>query len=254
MSVQVAPRETIDDILQRMDGIIERCVRERCRLGYFAVLYRDVTVQVRAAIAAGEFDDGPRTERLDVIFATRYLDALERYWRGEQPTRSWLVAFESAFRWRPIVLQHLLLGMNAHINLDLGIAAARTSPGAELPALRDDFERITGLLDAMIRDVQARIERVSPWFRLIDRVGGRSDERIAGFAIGEAREIAWRAAERLAVVAPEDQEREIALQDAAVALLARAIRSPGLLLGSALEVIRVAERRRVPEVIEALRM
>jgi len=102
--------------------------------------------------------------------------------------------------------------------------------------------------------VQDRIDRVSPWFRLIDRVGGRTDDRIVGFAMGEARELAWRAAERLARVPPEEFEREVALLDAAVALLGRAIRSPGLLLGSALEIVRVAERRRVPEVIAALRM
>ena len=29
-----------------------------------------------------------------------------------------------AGRWRPIVLQHLLLGINAHINLDLGVTAS----------------------------------------------------------------------------------------------------------------------------------
>lgn len=254
MSVQVPPHETIEDVLRRMDAVLERCVRERSRLGYFAALYRDVTVQVRAAIAAGQFEDGARTERLDVIFARRYLDAVERYWRGEPPTRSWLVAFESARRWRPIVLQHLLLGMNAHINLDLGIAAALTAPGAELPALRADFERVTGLLDGMIQGVQARIERVSPWFRLIDRVGGRTDERIVGFCVAEARELAWRAAERLAVVPPEEFEGEVALLDAAVALLAKGIRSPGLLLDSALEIIRLRERGRVPEVIAALRM
>ena len=253
MSLQLIPSPTIDDVIARLDAVLDRCIRERCRLGYFAALYRDVTVQVRAAIVAGEFDDGPRMERLDVTFASRYLDALERFWRGEPPTRSWLVAFRSAYRWRPVVLQHLLLGMNAHINLDLGIAAALTAPGAELPALRADFERITGLLQGMIGGQEQRLERVSPWLGLVDRVGGRGEERIVGFAIGEAREIAWRAAQRLALVAPAEREREIALQDTAVALLAQAIQSPGPLLASALEIVRIAERKRVPAVIEALR-
>jgi len=36
-------------------------------------------------------------------------------------------------------MQNLLLGMNAHINLDLGIAAVQTCGGADLIMLKDDF-------------------------------------------------------------------------------------------------------------------
>jgi hypothetical protein len=39
-----------------------------------------------------------RSERLDVIFANRYLAALEAYQGGGRPTRSWLAAFEAATR------------------------------------------------------------------------------------------------------------------------------------------------------------
>src|SRR5690606_41399624 len=62
--------------------------------------------------------------------------------------------------WSPLVLQHLLLGMNAHINLDLGIAAAETAPGTALPALKRDFDEITTLLGEMLDDVQDRIGRI----------------------------------------------------------------------------------------------
>ena len=48
----------------------------------------------------------------------------------------WSVAFHAAHRRPPIIFQHLLLGMNAHINLDLGIACAEVAPG---PAI-DDLE------------------------------------------------------------------------------------------------------------------
>lgn len=249
----VSPSVTIDDVLARMDAILERCVLERSRLGYFAALYRDVTVQVKAGIAGGRFDDGARMERLDVIFASRYLDALEQYWRGETPTRSWKIAFDSAFRWRPVVLQHLLLGVNAHINLDLAIAAAQTCPAAELPTLKRDFDEITVILDGMIQGVQARLERISPWLRVIDSVGGRSDERVVGFAISEARDLSWKSALRLAACAPEELEEEIALQDEIVSLLADAIRSPGPIMASALEIVRLRETRPVVKVIEALR-
>jgi hypothetical protein len=254
MTIPVLPCQTIGDVIARLDQVIECCINERSRLGYFATLYRNVTVRVRDAIAAGRFEDGPRMERLDVIFANRYLDALDRFWRGQQPPTSWSVAFHAARRWRPVIFQHMLLGMNAHINLDLAIAAAQTSPGSDLPGLKRDFQEITVLLGEMIDSVQERIDQVSPWFRIIDYVGGRTDEQVCAFAIKTARNLAWKAAEELAVAAPDKYKQEIASHDQIVAELGRKIQSPGRLVRAALYLVRVRESNQVPVVIEALRL
>ena len=254
MNVQIGPAQTIGDVIERLDQIIERCIRERSRLGYFAMLYRNVTVRVRDEIAAGRFEDGPRMERLDVIFANRYLEALDTFWRGERTTQSWQVAFQTARQRSPIIFQHLLLGMNAHINLDLAIAAVQTSPGDELPGLKRDFQEITALLGEMIDSVQARIDRVSPWFHILDRVGGRTDEQICAFAIGAARSLAWGAAEKLAAVTPEQFESQVAAHDHSVAALGQGIRSPGRVLGAGLALIRARESKPVPAIIRALQL
>jgi hypothetical protein len=245
------PAGTIDDVLARLDGIVDRCLSEGSRLGYFAALYRSVTRRVRDGIASGRFEDGPRMERLDVIFAGRYLDAVERLWNGEAPTRSWDLAFRAA-GWRsPTILQHLLLGMNAHINLDLAVAAAEVA-GDALPGLKRDFDEVTVLLDEMIQDVQERIEGVSPWFAVIDAAGGRTDEAIGAFAIGKSRSLAWCAAEALVPLGPEARAREISCHDGVVFAVGRGLLSPGPLLRTALLVARARETRPVPEVIEAL--
>jgi hypothetical protein len=55
---------TIDEVIQQLDEIIVRSIRERSRLGFFAALYHTVTLKVREGIAAGQFEDGPRMERL----------------------------------------------------------------------------------------------------------------------------------------------------------------------------------------------
>ena len=246
------PAGTIGDVLARLDGIVDRCLSERSRLGYFAALYRAVTVRVRDGIASGRFEDGPRMERFDVLFANRYLDAVGRLWRGEEPSRSWRVAFRAAERWSPTILQHILLGMNAHINLDLAIAAAEAAPGDSLPGLKRDFDEITVLLDEMIQGVQRRLARVSPWLRAIDAVGGRSDEEICAFAIGKARRLAWSGAETLAVLGPDERAAAISRHDDVVVIVADAIRSPGPLLRTAQLLSRIRENQAVPEVIEAL--
>jgi len=121
--------ETIDDIIEGLEKIIDWAYQKNSRLGYFPALYMQVTRKVKEGIEASFFDDGPRMERLDVEFADRYLDAFYAYRDGRPLTKSWQVTFEAAENKNLLILQHLLLGMNAHINLDLGIATAKNQSG-----------------------------------------------------------------------------------------------------------------------------
>jgi len=133
------PPQLIDEVLTELNHIISEAAEQRRRLGYFVALYRDVTARVDAAIEGGEFQDDARMVRLDVAFAQRYLDALKARGTEAGPPHAWARTFQAAERWRPLILQHLLLGINAHVNLDLGIAAAEGTPAPELPGLlRDD--------------------------------------------------------------------------------------------------------------------
>jgi hypothetical protein len=254
MPIVIRSCQTIDEVIAQLDHIIDYCARHRSRLGFFATLYRNVTLRVRAGIQCGRFEDGPRMERLDVIFANRYFEALDCYWQLAPTPRCWQVAFQAAQWRRPIILQHLLLGMNAHINLDLAIAAIQTTPGEDLPSLKRDFYEITVLLGELIDEVQARIDVVSPWFSMIDRLGGRTDEELCHFAIAVARDLAWRTAEHLAHLPPEALAAEIARHDAAVAALGQGIGRPGWPLNMGLMAIRARERHAVPVIIAALKL
>src|SRR5215217_2934261 len=117
MPETVSAARSIQEVLDRLDAEIEIAVRNGSRTAYFACLYRGVTQRVLDGIRAGRFQDGPRMERLDVAFANRYLAAIGAYRRNEHASRSWQLAFEAARLRRLVILQHLLLGMNAHINL-----------------------------------------------------------------------------------------------------------------------------------------
>ena len=122
--------ETIDDVLYRLDQIIATAHDGLHRIGYFACLYRHVTYAVKAGIAQNQFEDGPRMEKLDIAFASRYFQMLDEWSRNAVSLQSWRIAFEATRTDRPIVTQHLFLAMNPHISLDLALAAARTCPGA----------------------------------------------------------------------------------------------------------------------------
>ena len=211
--------KTIDEVIARLEGIIEECIATRSRLGYFAALYNRVTLAVREGIRKGQFDDGPRMERLDVTFANRYLTAYGQYQAGELPSRSWLKAFEAAQNPDLVVLQHLLIGMNAHINLDLGIAAARTSPGAQLAPLQPDFDRINTVLATLTPLVEQELDQESPVFQKLTRFAPALELKVVGFAMNEAREAAWNFATKLAPLPLWQQMSALGTRDTEVAIL-----------------------------------
>ena len=250
--VEHRPAQTIDEVIEQLNDIIAWSRREKSRLGYFAVLYRNVTANVKEGIATGRFEDGPRMEQLDVTFANRYLDAMHQFRRGQQPTRCWQASFRAASSSWPIVLQHLLLGMNAHINLDLGVASALVSPGDRLPALRRDFDEINTILSAMTDDVQDKLNNVWPYMSLCDRVGCRTDETVMNFSLRRARTAAWSVAQRLAPLSPAEMEAEIDRIDRRAAMLARLVRYPGLTASLATLVIRLCEKNNIPHIIDVL--
>jgi hypothetical protein len=245
------PENPIDDVVRQLTAIIDRAEAAGSRLGYFAALYRRVTATVLAEIAS--FEDPARMTRLDVVFATRYLDALATFQAGGQPSKSWGVAFQAASDPEPIVLQHLLLGMNAHINLDLGIAAATVAPGAALPALHDDFLKINALLASLVQTVIAELSQVSPLLGLLGQLVGTDDDlQIANFGLDTARDWAWSFAEILPPLAPAQQASKIATVDRLVAGFAQALWHPEPVLAALYKVIRSAETDSVAQIIEVL--
>lgn len=242
---------SIDDVLAALDDIVERARRDGDRRGYFAVLYRKVTGKIKEGVASGHFDDAERMARLGVLFAGRYVEAEHADSHRSELTRSWRVAFDACASWRPLLLQHLLAGINAHINLDLGIAAARCSPGTRLPELRGDFEKVNDILTSMLAPVQANIGTVSPLIGLLDTIGGRTDDEIIKFSIRRARDGAWRFATRLAALDEDAWPDAIAEQDRCVALVAHTVLRPGL-LSTGLLLIRLAESNDVRRNMDAL--
>jgi hypothetical protein len=248
-----APRvETIGDVLDALDRLVDRAVETRSRLGYFAAIYHQVTARIAEGITTGAFEDGARMERFDVAFAQRYLTEVETAFAGGAPkTMSFELAARAAESSRPIILQHLLLGINFHINIDLGVAAAMTAPGDALPTLRRDFDLVNEIIAALVAGVEEDLAEISPLIGLLDVIGGRHDEEVIRFSIEVARAQAWRFALELAPLQPADWPGPIRARDARVAHVARAITNPGL-LSAGLLVIRAGERQDVRHNIEVL--
>ena len=244
--------ETIDEVIAYLEDIIQTSRERNSRLGYFPALYKRVTIAVKEAIANGEFHNGPRMEKLDVIFANRYLAAYTEFMTGAEASTSWMIAFNATQRWRPIVLQHLFLGMNAHINLDLGVAAATVSPGNDLQSLEHDFNKINVILSSLINEVQDELAQIWPPMKWIDRFFGKTDEWLASFSMEKAREQAWKVAQSLAFLTGDEREKKIAEIDAEVAVFGDFIAHPGIILSLVALIIRLKEPRSVVKIIDIL--
>jgi hypothetical protein len=152
-------------------------------------------------------------------------------------------------------MQHLLLGMNAHINLDLGVAAVETMRGDRLQLIRRDFNSINAILGAMIDKVQDNIGKVSPLMALLDLHARNHDEMLVQFSINLAREGAWCFAEDLNSKAGADYQACLTARDNQIARNSRNLANPNsLLLKYTLKVIRATEKLSPGEIIQILKI
>jgi hypothetical protein len=186
---------TIDDVLAVMTAI-DGALPAGDGVRWFNTLYRRVTIGVRAAVdQAGAFRDRHFLDRLDVVFARLYFDALRA---GESPTGSAPPA------WRPLLaartdshllpLQFALSGMDAHINRDLpaGIVAVFEELGdspLDCGARRDDFERVNTILETV--EAEAKADLLTGPIAAIDTVMTPVDDQLAMWSVRAAREAAW---------------------------------------------------------------
>lgn len=215
---------TIDGVIEQLETIIDDSIASQSRLGYFAALYKRMTIAVRDGIRGGRFQDAARMERLDVMFASRYLTAREQYLAGELQGQSWLQAYEAATQPQYTVLQQLLVAINPHVMIDLGIAAARTCPGSAIAGLEQDFNTINAVIGGLFPVIDAELDALSPFENRVDHsaLGFIKDDAIRK-AIDDGRKSSWGFALSLAHLDPPAQSLVIGRRDRDARLLGECI-------------------------------
>jgi hypothetical protein len=171
------------------------------RMGYFAALYTHVELAIDTACARDEFTHPDLLARVNERFFRRYFAAFGERRHGLPASGPWQAAFDAGESDRLCVVQHLLLGMNAHINYDLPIAVADALDPDELPVFRGDFDRMNDLLASLVDEVSDDIALCWPLLRWINRLGRGPDDVIIDFSMRCAREHAWCSALKLAPLA-----------------------------------------------------
>ena len=163
---------------------LERELSRSDGLWWFNRLYLRVTLAVRSAVTTTTFRDPAFLERLDVVFANQYFDAVAA---GDADPRAapsaWRPLFECRHRRGILSIQFALAGMNAHINRDLpaGIvatyAATDGAPRTERRPLRRLQHRQRICSKRSKRRSRASSQPVS--WALVDAAGGEADDAVA---------------------------------------------------------------------------
>ncbi len=243
---------TIDQVIKDLEAIIARSEQTKSPLGYFAALYHRVTIKVKEGIDSNFFEDGARMEQLDIVFAQRYIDAYHAYQNNEPHNQSWKIAFDLSKEFWPIVLQHLLIGMNAHINLDLGIAAAEISKGKNIDDLKIDFYKINDILSSLVYEVQEELVNIWPMLKRILQHTRNVDDFFVDFSMELARDGAWRFARQLAATPEGEWAKMIHNRDLKVAQKGNLVTVPGWVASSAFKIVRLGERGSIIDKIDQL--
>lgn len=213
--------DSVDKVLENLTKIANYSHDANSRMGYFAALYFHVTVAIRDACRPPDpprpfswltFDCPTRMESFDVIFANRYLAAYDSYRHGKPLTKSWQLSFDAAPSGTYSIMQQLMLGMSAHIMLDLGIAGAELCPTQEaLDAFKDDFDKVNWILASVVPFMDCKLDSLS---EVYEKLSHRKIERVmVDSAMVLVREVCWSFAERLVSLGPEEQKRAIAARD-----------------------------------------
>jgi hypothetical protein len=245
---------SISDVIKQLDEIIIRSLRNSDRAGYFATLYKKVTVAVSNKINEKFFDDNARMEKLDVVFANRYLDAYQQYKNGKPCSVSWQQAFDATRNWKPMVIDHLVAGMNAHIGLDLGIAAAAVAPGNMINTVLDDFNKINLILNGLVNEVKTGLYSMWPLSKLISKLRTEKFENaIAGFSMTIARDAAWKVALAYAPLNTDAaKESYITTRDKDVAAFGKKLLYSRFFLNTVRYIFRLFEFGSIPKKIKRL--
>jgi Family of unknown function (DUF5995) len=210
--------------LEALQSILDDLPPERGgnRVAAFNDLYLTITRRVAAALR-DDAEEPEFLELLDVEFAKRYLDAVDRWNRDDEDTPDvWEVLFKRARDQRMSRLAAAMLGVNAHINHDLALALVAT--WNDLGAPEDDVISHDYLLVDQIFYEEIPLLRhgySTEWQLEIDRLAGPLDDWSQRMLVTVTRAHAWDQALRLWTVREDegDFEQACRLMDRAAALV-----------------------------------
>jgi hypothetical protein len=188
-------------VLIRMKSLIDSWEDMADRRSIFLACYAVMTRNMLASINTGVFCDPVWVNRLLEEFAEYYFKAVANYETSmHASSQVWKLTFEATREPKIMPVQHLILGVNAHINYDLVLTLVDLLE-PEWPTLSSslrlerfaDHCTINQIIARSVDEVQDTIlERHSPGMDLIDKIFGRLDEWMISNMIARWRDRVWQ--------------------------------------------------------------
>lgn len=245
--------KNLRESVANFDAIVTWAINAPSGIGYFATIYKRATIAMSKAIETGGFQHPTTMTRFTMTFSQRYFDALNAHFHPTDykgPTHVWQWAFDGVAYDEPIIFQHLLTAVCAHINLDLGISAALVGAGA-MDDLHDDFNMVNAILGSQCQGVFDALAEVSPRTQTIrDLLPGDEVEEINALMV-VFRDLAWKFANVLAD-SPDDFQELVDLQDSRACLLSTCYLYPPDKIRAVVDWIADKECRDVARNVRAL--
>lgn len=219
--------QSVSEVIENFKWLENYFLKHDDLRGVFATAYLHITQSIGAAIVEETFQNNLWSREYLVCFANLYRKALLDYEKGNanQVPKSWKIAFNLAKNDEGYIIQHLLLGINAHINHDLALALHEVSIEPHREEKYQDHTDINIILEKATDGLKRNVaEKYAPILKRLDHAFGTIDDDITAFSIPKAREHAWSMAIAL-TASQSDLERKIfrTSLDEQAAVLARLI-------------------------------
>jgi len=200
-----APYTTPWGAYQSLSCVEEHLVAAGDRRAIFASVYTLTTLRIVESIDSGSYVNTAWMTNYTTEFANHYRTALRAYALGNrsQVPNAWLRAFDAAASGQTLIIQDVLLGMNAHINFDLpfAIEAVKISPNTK--SRYADHQRVNAVLAAIGDEIFASLAALyGPNYGALDSALGQLDELLLTTGMSTARQNAWNNAVLLSASAP----------------------------------------------------
>jgi hypothetical protein len=216
---------TVAEVLAKMDSI-DKALADNDGLKWFNKLYMMVTEEVDLRPPAGGWKDAVWLDKLDVVFAGLYFQAVAASISGTAAPNAWDALMESRFRGGIDRIQFALAGMNAHINHDLALALIETNrqsginPTTASPQFAD-YEAVNQLLQLVM---PRALEVLAKGFLgQLAQDTGKVGRLLAFWNICKARDLAWQFADHLRQIDGLQRKLGLRAQDQVTGVVGRAI-------------------------------
>jgi Family of unknown function (DUF5995) len=195
----------IDEAVHYMRNTLTQFHGQRDKRAIFLRVYYIMTLEVHAAIyQLGDykgkriFYDRDWVKSLSGKFSSLYFHSLNALGRDLDTELAWQEAYKTARRSSSSVVENATLGINAHINKDLGQAIAENLDPKDLndyPTLqlrKFDHDQVNNLLVRTLEYIQDVLARdYEPGIEIADHLLGSLDERLSTVGLKYYRERVW---------------------------------------------------------------